>query len=138
MQNLNKIYVQGRLVADANKISGKDDRSNIGITVACDAGYGDKARTDFIGFTGWASNGLLPYLTKGTNIIVEGHITVTKDGDGKTNHTYLNFDNLMLLPSGGKSGADADTKPAKKTTSKVKKAPVQPALDETDDDDLPY
>ena len=138
MQNLNKILVQGRLVADANKISGKEDRSNIGITVACDAGYGDKARTDFIGFTGWCNNNLIPYLKKGTNIIVEGHITVAKEDDGKTNHTYLNFDNLMLLP-GSKASADAsDSKPAKKTTTKAKKTPAQPTLDETDDDDLPY
>ena len=78
----------GRIARDAELRTTKSETSVCSFTVACDAGYGDKKRTEWVkvALFGKRADGLHPYLKKGTAITVQGEAKSngwTKDGEAK-------------------------------------------------------
>jgi single-strand DNA-binding protein len=78
----------GRLARDAELRTTQSGTSVCSFTVAADAGYGDKKRTEWVkvALFGKRSDGLHPYLKKGTALTVQGEAKAngwTKDGEAK-------------------------------------------------------
>ena len=78
----------GRIARDAELRTTKSETSVCSFTVACDAGYGDKKRTEWVkvALFGKRAGGLLPYLKKGTAITVQGEAKSngwTKDDEAR-------------------------------------------------------
>jgi single-strand DNA-binding protein len=83
-----------------------------GFSAAFDNGWGDKKQTVWLDCSLWGDRGekLAPYLTKGSQIVVEGDIG-TREHEGKT---YLTLDVREVKLTGGKP----DSKPASKPASR--------------------
>jgi single-strand DNA-binding protein len=78
----------GRLARDAELRTTGSGTSVCSFTIACDAGYGDKKRTEWVkvALFGKRADGLSPYLKKGTALTVQGEAKSngwTKDGEAK-------------------------------------------------------
>ena len=78
----------GRLARDAELRNTQSGSSVCSFTIACDAGYGDKKRTEWVkvALFGKRADGLHPYLKKGTALTVQGEAKAncwTKDGEAK-------------------------------------------------------
>ena len=78
----------GRIPRDAELRTTQKDTSVCSFTVACDAGYGDKKRTEWVkvALFGKRADGLHPYLKKGTAITVQGEAKSngwTKDDEAR-------------------------------------------------------
>jgi single-strand DNA-binding protein len=78
----------GRLARDAELRTTQNGTSVCSFTIACDAGYGDKKRTEWVkvALFGKRADGLSPYLKKGTALTVQGEAKSngwTKDGEAK-------------------------------------------------------
>ena len=78
----------GRLARDAELRTTQSGSTVCSFTIACDAGYGDKKRTEWVkvALFGKRAEGLHPYLKKGTAITVEGEAKSngwTKDEEAK-------------------------------------------------------
>jgi single-strand DNA-binding protein len=79
----------GRLARDAELRNTQSGTSVCSFTIACDAGYGDKKRTEWVkvALFGKRADGLSPYLKKGTALTVQGEAKSngwTKDGEAKS------------------------------------------------------
>ena len=79
----------GRLARDAELRTTQSGTSVCSFTIACDAGYGDKKRTEWVkvALFGKRADGLNPYLKKGTALTVQGEAKSNgwvKDGEAKT------------------------------------------------------
>lgn len=78
----------GRLARDAELRNTQSGTSVCSFTVACDAGYGDKKRTEWVkvALFGKRADGLHPYLKKGTALTVQGEAKANgwaKDGEAR-------------------------------------------------------
>ena len=79
----------GRLARDAELRNTQSGTTVCSFTIACDAGYGDKKRTEWVkvALFGKRADGLSPYLKKGTALTVQGETKSngwTKDGEAKS------------------------------------------------------
>ena len=79
----------GRLARDAELRNTQSGTSVCSFTIACDAGYGDKKRTEWVkvALFGKRADGLHPYLKKGTALTVQGEAKSngwTKDGEARS------------------------------------------------------
>ena len=79
----------GRIARDAELRTTKNDKSVCSFTVACDAGYGENKRTEWIkvAIFGKRADGLHPFLKKGTALTVQGEAKSngwTKDGEARS------------------------------------------------------
>ena len=78
----------GRLARDAELRNTQSGTTVCSFTIACDAGYGDKKRTEWVkvAIFGKRADGLHPFLKKGTALTVQGEAKSngwTKDGEAK-------------------------------------------------------
>jgi single-strand DNA-binding protein len=79
----------GRIARDAELRTTKSDKSVCSFTVACDAGYGENKRTEWIkvAIFGKRADGLSPYLKKGTALTVQGEAKsnswISKSGEAQ-------------------------------------------------------
>ena len=99
----------GRLARDAELRNTQSGTSVCSFTVACDAGYGDKKRTEWVkvALFGKRADGLHPYLKKGTALTVQGEAKPNgwiKDGEAKAGIEIV-VDKITL--QGSKQGSDA-------------------------------
>jgi single-strand DNA-binding protein len=99
----------GRIARDAELRTTKSDKSVCSFTVACDAGYGENKRTEWIkvAIFGKRADGLHPYLKKGTALTVQGEAKSngwTKDGEAKA-EIEIFADKITLL-GGGRASSD--------------------------------
>ena len=99
----------GRLARDAELRTTQNGTSVCSFTIACDAGYGDKKRTEWVkvALFGKRADGLSPYLKKGTALTVQGEAKSngwTKDGEAKAEVEII-ADKITLL-GGGRASND--------------------------------
>ena len=79
----------GRLARDSELRTTKSDKSVCSFTVACDAGYAENKRTEWIkvAIFGKRADGLHPYLKKGTALTVQGEAKsnswISKSGEAQ-------------------------------------------------------
>ena len=78
----------GRLARDAELRTTQSGTTVCSFTIACDAGYADKKRTEWVkvALFGKRADGLHPYLKKGTALTVQGEAKPNgwvKDGEAK-------------------------------------------------------
>jgi single-strand DNA-binding protein len=78
----------GRLARDAELRNTQSGTTVCSFTIACDAGYGDKKRTEWVkvAIFGKRADGLHPFLKKGTALTAQGEAKSngwTKDGEAK-------------------------------------------------------
>ena len=85
----------GRLGRDAEPV--KSAAGGCSFSVACDQGFGEKKRTNWIRVTVWGKRGitLQSMLTKGTRVAVRGGLE-TREHEGKT-YLELRADEVELL-----------------------------------------
>ena len=79
----------GRLARDAELRTTQSGTTVRSFTIACDAGYADKKRTEWVkvALFGKRADGLHPYLKKGTALTVQGEAKSngwTKDGEARS------------------------------------------------------
>jgi single-strand DNA-binding protein len=115
----------GRLARDAELRTTQSGSTVCSFTIACDAGYGDKKRTEWVkvALFGKRAEGLHPYLKKGTAITVEGEAKSngwTKDEEAKA-EIEIFADKITL--QGSKQGSNE----------------LQPtSVDSEPDDEIPF
>ena len=135
--------VIGRLVRDAEMKQTKTGKTNCSFTVACDVGYGDNKKSEFVRFTLWdkTATGLSPYLKKGTQVFVSAESVsanayINKDGEAAGSLEGGFVKTIKLL--GSKKDSD-DTAPKKemKAPKKEYQAPEH-ELEEAEDEDAPW
>ena len=85
----------GRLGRDAEPV--KSDAGGCSFSVACDQGFGEKKRTNWVRVTVWGKRGvtLQPMLAKGARVAVRGGLE-TREHEGKT-YLELRADEVELL-----------------------------------------
>ena len=91
---LNKVVLQGRLVADPEVRQTPSGISVATFRVACDRNYqpqGGERQADFISCVAWRQTGefIGKYFPKGTMILVEGAIQTRNYEDKNGNSTFL-------------------------------------------------
>ena len=123
MTDLNRVGIIGRLTRDAELVNvGQTVKADLSIAVNRSRKQADGSWTDevsFFDFTLWGktAEGLKPYLTKGKQIAVEGHLKQDrweKDGQ-KFSKVSIIADNVQLLggkSDGGQSSGAPTFKPA--------------------------
>ena len=80
----------GRITKDAELRTTKSGTSVCSLTVACNDGYGENKRTEFvkIALFGKRADGLSPYLKRGTALTVEGtaksNSWISKSGEARS------------------------------------------------------
>jgi single-strand DNA-binding protein len=101
-----KTIVSGRLTKDCttNTVSGKNV---INFTVATDIGYGANKKALFIDAAYWTDkDGIVPYLKKGTQVLVEGEPGLREwEANGKHGASFTLRVNQVELIGGGKQTA---------------------------------
>lgn len=106
----------------------------VNFSVACKAGYGDKAQTNWIDCALWGKRGdaMQQYLTKGQQVVVSGELG-TREHDGKM---YLTCRvNEVSLVGGKRDGQQQQ--PATQPAAQAK--PQQQVAPEHDfEDDVPF
>ena len=121
MTDLNRVGIIGRLTRDAELVNvGQTVKADLSIAVNRSRKQADGSWTDevsFFDFTLWGktAEGLKPYLTKGKQIAVEGHLKQDrweKDGQ-KFSKVSIVAENVQLL--GGRSENGNATGPAPDT-----------------------
>jgi len=126
----------GRLTADAEVRTVKNDRKVTGFTVAVNKRWKDKAgekheKTTYVECAYWINSGVAEYLKKGTIVEVVGWVEaqawVNRDGDAKGN-LRCDVETLKLF---GVAKNNMDEKPGSK-----KKAGAKAGSE--NDDDLPF
>lgn len=129
MTDLNRVVLIGRLTRDAELVNvGQTVKADLSIAVNRSKKQADGSWTDetsFFDFTLWGktAEGLKPYLTKGKQIAVEGHLKQDrweKDGQ-KFSKIVIIADNVQLL--GGKSENSSNNGSADFTPSANNSAP---------------
>jgi len=97
-----------------------------GFSAAFDNGWGDRKQTVWLDCSYWGERGekVAPYITKGSQIVVEGDIG-TREHDGKT---YITLDVRDVKLTGGKGERDQQQ-------PQPSRQQAQPAADF---DDIPF
>ncbi len=117
---VNNVVVVGRLVRDPDVYDGKEGKKIVKMTVACDDGYGDNKKTNYIPVTvfGKTAEFIANYVSKGRLVCVEGRIQTgeyTKQDGTKVKTFDVIGDSVKALDKAkegeGKKGG-FDTAPA--------------------------
>lgn len=120
-----------RIGKDAVTRQTQGGKSVTGFSAAFDNGWGDRKQTVWLDCSMWGDRGekLAQYLTKGSQIVVEGDIG-TREHDGKT---YITLDVREVKLTG---------KPLEGGTSSARQAPSNPRRDaepaDFDDSSIPF
>lgn len=114
-------------------------RAVTGFSAAFDTGWGDNKKTTWLDVSGWGERyeKVAPYLTKGSQVLLEGDIG-TREHEGKT-YLTLNLSELKLIggkqegqgggSSGSRGGAPQRERPQRQNT---------PAEEFDDSDSIPF
>lgn len=120
MTDLNHVGIIGRLTRDAELVNvGQTVKADLSIAVNRSRKQADGSWTDevsFFDFTLWGktAEGLKPYLTKGKQIAVEGHLKQDrweKDGQ-KFSKVSIVAENVQLLGGRAENGSATGPAPA--------------------------
>lgn len=117
-----------RLGKDAVTRQTNGGKSVTGFSAAFDNGWGDRKQTVWLDCSMWGDRGekLAQYLTKGSQVVVEGDIG-TREHDGKT---YITLDVREVKLTG---------KPQEGGTSSARQAPQRAPADDFDaDETIPF
>lgn len=103
---MNQVCLIGRIVRDAEIRYTADKKYNkVEFTMAVTTGYGDKAKTSFIPIEKWQAEKLQKFLTKGTQVAINGELHIEryedKQGNKKT-FTKVVARDIALLGSKSK------------------------------------
>jgi single-strand DNA-binding protein len=100
---MNKLIAVGRIGRDAETRYTQSGTAVASFPVAVDVGYGDNKTTQWYNcalFGKRAEGGLIQYLTKGAQVVIEGSPKLnqytTKDGEAKAN-IEVNIDDVTLV-----------------------------------------
>ena len=110
MSDLNRATILGRIVRDVETRYTKWGKAYCFMTVATERYMKDKKnQTDYHNIMVWGKEGLHEYLTKGTQVYLEGSIQTRKrEKDGvdhyQTSIHVAPFDNIILCGKPGGSG----------------------------------
>lgn len=135
-----KAQVIGNLGKDADLRFSAQGKPVLAFSVAVQVGYGDKAHTDWwdVKMFGERGEKVAQYLTKGTNVFVEGRIekrTWQSDDGVKHNAVDLIASDVVLLGSrqGGAGGSQNSGRPQQQSRQS------SPPFGQDDDDgELPF
>ena len=124
--------IAGRLGRDAELKKTKNDTSVCSFSVACEIGWGDSRKTEWVKATifGKRAEGLHPYLRKGTAVTVSGEAKAnawTKDGEERAEIQVI-VDSLTLQ---GKPVSDGSESVSLDSSS-------NDTSDNSVDDDIPF
>lgn len=156
-RSVNKVILVGHLGRDAETKFTPGGVSVTKFSVATNRRWKDqqsgewKEETDWTNVVLWRAENLATYLTKGTQLYVEGRLQTRnyEDKDGKKVYTTeVVADEVILLGGkgggGGRTGDDFSQQPVSMPRSSASRAP-QPAADMGDsygqgitDDDVPF
>ena len=111
-----------------------------GFSAAFDTGWGDNKKTTWLDVSGWGERyeKVAPYLTKGSQVLLEGDIG-TREHEGKT-YLTLNLSELKLIggkqeAQGGGSGGSRGGAPQRE---RPQRATDNSPMDEFADDTIPF
>ena len=161
---LNKVILQGRLVADPELRRTQSGVAVVSFRIACDRDYRSKDQsannTDFISVVAWRQTAefISRYFTKGSMILVDGRLQVRDYTDRDGNRRYVTevvADNVHFAASKRESGGNAGnnyggyhnsqaaapsyTAPAAYEPSSMGQAPANEFAELSDDDgELPF
>lgn len=128
-----------RIGKDAVTRSTQGGKSVTGFSAAFDTGWGENKKTYWLDVSGWGDRyeKLAQYLTKGSQVLVEGDIG-TREHEGKT-YLTLNLSELKLLGGkqegqGGGSGGSRGGAPKRERPQRATDNPV----DDFDSDTIPF
>ncbi len=150
-RTVNKVILLGRLGRDAETRFTANGASRTTFSVATnrsikDAQTGEwKEETDWHNVVLWRHENISSFLTKGTQVYVEGRLQTRsyEDKDGKKMYmTEVVGDNVILL-SGKGEGAPGGDEPRQASTRSPQRVPAQaPPSDDSgfngSDDDVPF
>ena len=120
MTDLNRVVLIGRLTRDAELVNvGQTVKADLSIAVNRSRKQTDGSWTDevsFFDFTLWGktAEGLKPFLTKGKQIAIEGHLKQDrweKDGQ-KFSKVSIVAENVQLLGGRSENGSSSASAPA--------------------------
>jgi single-strand DNA-binding protein len=143
---MNKVFLIGRLGKDAETTSFDNGKKVTKFSLATTEYYGGKEEAvwHYIDFWGDSGAKLSQYLTKGSQVSVEGRISYNayeKDGEKKV-YTVISCDRLEMLDSKKSNEATEDNtkvKPAEASNQhKEAKQEVPAFTPAKDTDDLPF
>lgn len=113
-------------------------KSVTGFSAAFDTGWGDNKKTYWLDVSGWGERyeKLAQYLTKGSQVLIEGDIG-TREHEGKT-YLTLTLSDLKLLGGkqegqGGGSGGARGGAPQRQQSQRQ-----SPPMDDFEDSDIPF
>jgi single-strand DNA-binding protein len=138
-----KLMFTGRLGKDAELRLTSSGTSVLGFTVASDAGWGDKAHTNWIDCSVWGkrADSLAPYLIKGLSVTIVGDADLREwEGkDGKTGKTLsCNVDSVEMHGGGNAPSGNGSADSGHPTKPEGFRKPPAPAADDFDQDDIPF
>lgn len=114
-------------------------RAVTGFSAAFDTGWGDNKKTTWLDVSGWGERyeKVAPYLTKGSQVLVEGDIG-TREHEGKT-YLTLNLSELKLIggKQEGQGGPSERHRPQRQQTQQMIREQSHP-VDDFADDDIPF
>lgn len=128
----NRSLLVGRLVRDPELKKTTTGKSVVSITVACEFGFGDKKRTDFVNCQAWnhQADFIGNYLLKGSLVGIEGRIQSRSYDDSSGRKVYIQevlVDTVKSL--GGRNDAQQQSEPSYSNTN-------EPWTSTSEDDDM--
>lgn len=142
---MNKLIISGRLTRDAEQRFLASGTAVLSFSVANNTGYGEKQETHYFDcslFGKRAEGKLIDFLKKGTQVVVEGEISLNtyEKKDGTTGASLRVFvQNVELM--GGRS--ESESRPSSEMNNKTPSSPNQKpenvsAQAEAFEDDIPF
>jgi single-strand DNA-binding protein len=146
MSDINGITITGNLGRDAEQKFTKDSKAVVSFSVANTTGFGDKEQTNWFNcaiFGKKAEGRLHEYLKKGTQVTVQGEVTLNEytNADGQNKASLKLFVTDIKLQGGRSSGEGQQTpqQPQRKPQNQGQQSPPQQPAGFADfDDDIPW
>lgn len=115
-------------------------KSVTGFSAAFDTGWGENKKTHWLDVSGWGERyeKVAQYLTKGSQVLVEGDIG-TREHDGKT-YLTLTLSDLKLIggKQEGQGGGSGGSRGGAPQRERPQRATDNHPKDEFADDDIPF
>lgn len=142
---MNKLIISGRLTRDAEQRFLASGTAVLSFSVANNTGYGEKQETHYFDcslFGKRAEGKLIDFLKKGTQVVVEGEISLNtyEKKDGTTGASLRVFvQNVELMGGRGESGSMPSSGGNQQSQPPSNQKPASaPAQDEAFEDDIPF
>lgn len=140
IRSVNKVILLGRLGKDAETSSTPSGVSVTKFSIATNYRVKDKQtgdwseNTDWHNIVAWRMENVAPYLTRGTQVYVEGRLSTRSYEDKSGNKRYITevVANELILVGGGGESQQAPASEPRTTQASV---PIDSGIT---DDDLPF